>query len=178
MSDPMLEQLPEADPAAIARAIVLRKLSASAKTRAELEKALAERNVPADIATAILNRFAEVGLIDDQMYAAVFARSRHEHNGLAARAISYQLAHKGIGQSEIETAVADLTPEVEAAAAIKLAEKKLKSLRNVDTTKKLERIVGFLGRKGYSASICYSAAKQVLKEDADKQDLIEFNETE
>lgn len=178
MSDPTLEQLPEADPAAIARAIVLRKLSASAKTRAELAKALAERNVPTDIATAVLDRFTEVGLIDDQLYAAVFARSRHEYKGLAARAISYQLAHKGVAPAEIETAVADLTPEVEAAAAVKLAEKKLKSLRNVDAAKKLERIVGFLGRKGYSASICYSVAKQVLKNEVTEQQLAELIEAE
>lgn len=178
MSDSTLEQLPEADPVAIARGIVLRKLSASAKTRAELAKTLADRKVPAEIATAVLDRFTEVGLIDDELYSAVFARSRHEYKGLAARAISHQLAHKGVAQSEIESAVADLTPEVEAAAAIKLAEKKLKSLRNVDPAKKLERIVGHLGRKGYSASICFSAAKQVLKEDAAEQDLIELIETE
>lgn len=173
MTEAALNQLPEADPAAIARAIVLRKLSASAKTRAELAKTLNERNVSAELANEVLDRFAEVGLIDDELYAATFARSRHEYKGLSARAISYQLAHKGVAKPEIETAVADISVEVELATAIKFAEKKLRSLRNVDQVKKLDRIVSFLARKGYSSTICYRAAKSVLQAD---YELYEFDE--
>ena len=60
MSRDSVTQLPDADPAAIARAIVLRKLSASAKTRSELEKVLAAKNVAPEIAQAVLDRFTEV----------------------------------------------------------------------------------------------------------------------
>jgi regulatory protein len=162
MSEPRTQQLPEADPAAIARAIVLRKLSASAKTRAELEKVLAQRNVSPEIAQTVLDRFAEVGLIDDQLYAATWARSRHEYKGLSARAISYELSQKGVARDEVELAVADLTAEVELKTAIRFAERKLRSLSKVTLEQKLQRIVGLLARKGYSSSICYAAAKQVL----------------
>ena len=162
MSEPRSDQLPDADPAAIARAIVLRKLAASAKTRAELAKALEQRKVPIEVATTVLDRFTEVGLIDDNLYAHTFARGRHEYKGLSARAISYQLAAKGVAKPEIENAVADLSAEVQLETAIKFAAKKVRSISNLDEKKQLERVVGFLARKGYSASVCYEAAKIVL----------------
>lgn len=170
MSNPADNQLPDADPTAIARAIVLRKLSASAKTRAELAKTLTERNVPTEVANAVLDRFAEVGLIDDQLYATTYARSRHEYKGLSARAIGYQLAAKGVEKSEIDIATAAISAEVELATAIKFAEKKFRTLTNVDATKRLDRIVSFLARKGYSSTICYQAAKSVIQVDAEHID--------
>ena len=53
------EQDAEADPRAVARAIVLRQLSASAKSRRQLEDKLADRNVPEDGAREVLDRFDE-----------------------------------------------------------------------------------------------------------------------
>ena len=50
-----------ADPAAVARAIVLRQLTNSPKSRLQLARKLAERNVPEDVAEAVLDRFEEVG---------------------------------------------------------------------------------------------------------------------
>jgi regulatory protein len=167
MSRDSVTQLPDADPAAIARAIVLRKLSASAKTRSELEKVLAAKNVAPEIAQAVLDRFTEVGLIDDQLYAVTWARGRHQYKGLSARSISYELGKKGVAREEVDIAVADLTAEVELAT----------SLQKVTADQKLHRIVGLLARKGYSSNICYAAAKQVLAvELAEAQ--IEFDVTE
>ncbi|MDA2975757.1 MAG: regulatory protein RecX [Actinomycetota bacterium] len=177
MSRDSVTQLPDADPAAIARAIVLRKLSASAKTRSELEKVLAAKNVAPEIAQAVLDRFTEVGLIDDQLYAVTWARGRHQYKGLSARSISYELGKKGVAREEVDIAVADLTAEVELATAIRFAERKLRSLQKVTADQKLHRIVGLLARKGYSSNICYAAAKQVLAvELAEAQ--IEFDVTE
>ncbi|MBM3691416.1 MAG: regulatory protein RecX [Actinobacteria bacterium] len=157
------EQLPETDPIGVARAIVFRKLAVSAKTRAELAEILKSRNIPTDIASAVLDRFSEVGLIDDQLFANNYAKSRHQHRGFAARAIKYQLANKGVSQQEIDSALSDITPEVELQRAIKLAEKKLESIRNLDSTKQLNRVVDFLARKGYGGAIAYQAAKQVIE---------------
>src|SRR6185312_15430154 len=56
---------PDADPVAVAREICLRLLTERARTRQELAQALARKGVPADAAAAALDRFDEVGLIDD-----------------------------------------------------------------------------------------------------------------
>jgi regulatory protein len=162
LSQPDSEELSAVDANALARTIVLRKLAASAKSRAELEEILRKKNIPEEVIAAVLDRYTEVGLIDDQLYATIFAKSRHEYNGFAARAIGYQLANKGVQSADIDVALGEITPDVELARAIKLAEKKAKSISGLDTVKKLNRIVGMLARKGYSSMIAYQAAKHVL----------------
>ena len=47
---------PDADPEEVARGIVLRKLAVQARTRVELERALAGRDVPEEAAAAVLDR--------------------------------------------------------------------------------------------------------------------------
>ena len=58
----------------MARAIVLRQLTASPKSRLQLERKLAERNVPEDVAAAVLDRFEEVRLVDDAEFADMWVR--------------------------------------------------------------------------------------------------------
>ena len=54
-----------ADPESVARTICLRLLTIRARTRAELAEALAARDVPAMRPSAVLDRLAAVGLVDD-----------------------------------------------------------------------------------------------------------------
>src|SRR5207248_3069772 len=79
---------PDADPVAVAREVCLRLLSDRARTRRELAQALRRKGVPDDAANAVLERFDEVGLIDDAAFAGQWVRSRHSHRGLARRAIA------------------------------------------------------------------------------------------
>ena len=66
-SDPAVD----ANPASTARSIVLRQLSHSAKSRFQLSQKLAEREIPADVAEAVLDRFEVVKLIDDAEFAQI-----------------------------------------------------------------------------------------------------------
>ncbi|MDT4945049.1 MAG: regulatory protein, partial [Pseudonocardiales bacterium] len=58
------------DPEDVARAICLRLLTQRSRSRAELAKALTARGIPAHAARSVLDRFVEVGLIDDSALAA------------------------------------------------------------------------------------------------------------
>ena len=62
-------QVPEADPEAVARKILLDQLTGQARSRKELSDKLAKKLVPDDVATRLLDRFEEVGLIDDEAFA-------------------------------------------------------------------------------------------------------------
>ena len=86
----------DADPAAVARAIVLRQLTNSPKSRLQLARKLAERNVPDDVAEAVLDRFEEVKLVDDADFADMWVRSRSQSRKLAKGALRRELAEKGI----------------------------------------------------------------------------------
>ena len=49
----------------------------SARSRSELSTKLARKGVPAEVAARLLDRFEEVGLVDDQAFARSWVESRH-----------------------------------------------------------------------------------------------------
>ena len=75
------------DPEAVAKAICLRLLTAAPRPRAGLTQALQRRGIPPEVIEAVLDRFTEVGLVDDQAYAEAFVASRHRDRGLGAAAL-------------------------------------------------------------------------------------------
>src|SRR6185437_4577002 len=85
-SDPAgagLDGQTERDPEETARQICLRMLATAPKTRAQLAGALRRRGVPDEAAEAVLERFADVKLIDDAMFASAWVESRHYSRGLS-----------------------------------------------------------------------------------------------
>ena len=86
---------PPADPEAVARKILLDQLTGQARSRKELSDKLAAKNVPGDIATRLLDRFEEVGLIDDEAFARAWIASRQPGKGLARRALAPGAAPQG-----------------------------------------------------------------------------------
>jgi regulatory protein len=120
---------PEADPEAVARQICLQLLTAAPRTRAQLADALARRGVPQDAADAILDRFADVRLIDDAMFARAWVDSRHYGRGLSRRALAAELRQRGVAAPDIQSAVSRLDPEQEYATARALVERRLASTR-------------------------------------------------
>ena len=89
------------DPENVARILVLRRLDAAPRTRVELERYLAQRGIPDDVACAVLDRFTEVGLIDDRAYAQGWVSSRHGTRGLGKRAVAQELRRKGVADDVI-----------------------------------------------------------------------------
>jgi regulatory protein len=79
------------DPESVARGICLRALTGAPKTRQQLADLLATRGVPDDAAEAVLDRYTEVGLIDDAAFARAWVSSRQAGRGLARRALSSEL---------------------------------------------------------------------------------------
>ena len=73
-----------------ARAIVLRQLTASAKSRQQLEDKLADKDIPESVARAVLDRFEQVELVDDQAFAQSYVRQRAE----TMRRMSFCLASR------------------------------------------------------------------------------------
>ena len=76
-ADPERDLGPEADPESVARTILLNQLTGRARSRKELADKLAGKLVPDEIATRLLDRFEEVGLVDDAAFARLWIDSRH-----------------------------------------------------------------------------------------------------
>ena len=101
------------DAAAIERAreVALTLLDRSRKTRRELERRLADKGFPAAVATAALDRLAQVGLVDDVEYARAFVRSKLARSTVGLRVLENQLRARGISDADRAQALADLDAE-------------------------------------------------------------------
>jgi len=153
---------PAADPASVARSICLRLLTAGPKTRAQLADALAARDVPDDVAAEVLDRYSDVGLIDDAAFAAMWVSSRQIGKGLARRALTHELRHRGVDEATVAEAVDRVSAADEEAAARELVSRRLPSLARYDHATKVRRLVGLLQRKGYSGGLAFRVVRELV----------------
>jgi regulatory protein len=158
---------PAADPESVARTIVLNKLTARAQSRQELADSLAQRGVPDEVATKVLDRFGEVGLVDDVAFAKGWVESRQTSRGLSRRALGLELRRKGVDSEIVADSLASIDDETEYAAARALVEKKLRSTRNADPQARWRQLVGLLARRGYSPGLSMRVVGDVLKSETE-----------
>ncbi|MEU7884770.1 recombination regulator RecX [Microbispora bryophytorum] len=161
---------PPADPEAVARAICLRLLTMAPKTRAQLAEALRKRDVPEEAANAVLERFSEVGLIDDEAFAAAWVSSRHTGRGLARRALAQELRQRGVAEETVKDAVGRLDPDEEAETARRLVDRKLAATRGVEPRARMRRLAGMLARKGYSPGLAFRVVREAIEAEGSPSD--------
>ena len=169
--DPADEPPEPDDPESVARVICLRALTARARTRAELAATLSKRGIPDDAARTVLDRLTDVGLVNDEVLASEFAQVAHLERGLSSRAVATKLRQRGVEQDVVESAVAGIDRESERAAAVALAQRKARGLRNLDSQAQARRLVGLLARRGYSPGLSYEVTREVLDGVARMDDL-------
>jgi regulatory protein len=157
---------PDADPENIARQILLRRLTDQPRSRAELAESLAKKNVPETIADRMLDRFEELGLVDDEEFARMWVQSRQRTRGLAPRVLAMELRRKGVADDIVREVLADLDPEAERAAAHRLVQKKLRSMAGLDDTTRIRRLTGMLARKGYPPQVAFDVVRAELEASA------------
>ncbi|WP_375475384.1 regulatory protein RecX [uncultured Jatrophihabitans sp.] len=158
---------PLGDPESVARAICLRLLTQRARSRAELAGALERRGVPAESAARVLDRFTEVGLIDDLELAQTLAGAQHRERGLARRAVAAKLRQRGLDADAIDRGLAGIDAESERRRAEQLVDRKLVALAGLPTPVQQRRLVGLLARKGYPSSLAYEVVRQALSSRAE-----------
>jgi len=150
------------DPQSVARTILLDKLTGQPRTRAELADLLAEREIPEDVAEEVLDRFTEVGLIDDAAFANAWVESRHRGRGLGKRALAQELRRRGVDDQLARDALDELDPDQEEETARALVRRKLPSMRSLDRQVAMRRLLGMLARKGYPGGLAMTVIKQEL----------------
>jgi len=141
-------------------------LSRAARTRGQLEALLQRKGIAPEAAEAVLDRFEEVGLVDDVGYSEAFVESRHRIRGQGGRALSAELRRRGVADDVVADAVGALDPEQEFETACRIARARYDRMPAVATEVKLRRLAGFLARKGYSGAIVSRAVRHVVQEAA------------
>jgi len=158
----MDEKIKEIEAADAAKQVLLRRLSHAHRTRKELAKDLKDKDISDEVANVALDRFEEVGLINDQALASNYVSSQHERKGLGKNALRQQLRAKGVSDDVAQEAISQISDDQEFQAAFALACKKIRSLQKDDAKTQLRKIVGVLARKGYSSNLAFRVAKEVI----------------
>ncbi|WP_203994112.1 regulatory protein RecX [Micromonospora lutea] len=147
--------------AEVAREICLRQLAVRPRTRAELATALARRGISEETANQVLDRYDEVGIIDDAAFARAWVSSRHAGRGLARRALANELRQRGVDGDTASEALDELDETTEAETARALVDRKLRTARG-EPDAVFRRLVGMLARKGYPAGVAIRAVKDAI----------------
>lgn len=157
---------PEADPESVARDVVLRRLAMRAHTRAELQQALAKRDIPSEVSERVLNRMEQVGLVNDESFADDWVASRQQRRHLSRRGLRSELTRKGVDPEVISSALAEVDDEAEFEAALALVERKKASYARLDDTVRTRRLMGLLARRGFSGAVAARVLENIRFEDS------------
>jgi regulatory protein len=154
---------PDADPESVARKILLDQLTGQARSRSELAGKLANKDVPDEIASRLLDRFEEVGLVDDAAFARDWVRSRQAGRGLARRALAQELRRKGIDDEVAREALDEVDPDDELESARDLVRRKLRTVGRLERAVAVRRLTGLLARKGYGSGVALRVVREELE---------------
>lgn len=153
---------PDTDPESVARKILLDQLTGRARTRAELATKLASKGVPDEVAQPLLDRFTEVGLVDDEAFARTWVEQRQQGKGLAGRALAQELRRKGVADETVREVLDEVPADAEEEAARRLVRSRLRSVQGLDADRATRRLVGALARKGHGPGTAYRVVREEL----------------
>lgn len=134
------------------------------KTSGQIREVLRRKAFTDEYIDHTIARLIEINLLDDRAYAHDYVNSRKKSRG--DRSLRNELRTKGMPVELIEEALEEeLSEDDQEDAALMLARKKAASIpRDLDNQKKTQRIVGTLIRRGFSPSVAFGLAKQVIQE--------------
>jgi regulatory protein len=145
--------------------LCLRLLTARARTRTELAGQLAKRGYPDDVSARVLDRLADVGLVDDADFAEQWVHSRRVNAGKGKRALAAELHTKGVDSDVITSVLSDINPDAERDRAEELVRKKLRRENLSDEAadaRVTRRLVAMLARRGFSQGMAYDVVSVEL----------------
>jgi regulatory protein len=155
------EDLP-GDPETVAKAICLRLLTAAARPRAALALALRKRGISDDVAENVLDRFVDVGLIDDEAYAQAFVATKQRDRGLGTTALRTELRRKGVDEDVVAGAVDGIDQEAERNRARALIERRVDAAMSAGPVTARRRLAALLARRGYSVDLALAVVDEAL----------------
>ena len=142
----------------------LDRLGRRAHSRRELDLKLRRLEYETAVRERVLDRLAELGLIDDRAFAEAVVRDTAARKPAGPRLLKQKLMQKGVEGETVDEVLADLAPtaDQQAAQALELVRKKLPSMTRLDAATRKRRLYGMLGRRGFDYDAIESALRVAL----------------
>lgn len=147
-----------------AKEICFDLLAARPRAKDELRQTLLRKGFDEEMSEALLGKLDASGLIDDAAFAESWVRSRHNHKGLARKALVLELKRKGVDDEIAVEAAEEIDTEAEDERARDLVRKRLRTMITLDEQTATRRLVGMLARKGYPQGLAYSVVRDELRD--------------
>jgi regulatory protein len=127
-----------------------RWLDRRAMTRRPVSRKLAAEGCDETTAAEVMDRLAELGLIDDAALARVVVEQMKRRGPVGSAKLRAALVRRGVEDSVIEQVVGEACPGASAAeSARELARRKLQGMANLDQATQARRLSGLLARRGF-----------------------------
>ena len=146
------------------RQALLKLIERSGKSSGQLRASLLEKEFPVQLVDQMIERFIEVGLIDDFALARDFTELAVSRKAKAKSVIARELRAKYFPQDAIDAALAEIDSDAELEAAKNLAETRYRQLLKLEPEVRTRRLSSFLMRKGYSSGVVWAAVRHASGE--------------
>jgi regulatory protein len=143
-----------------ARLFVVRSLAVRMQSTTEMEKKLAARDVPPEIAREAIERAAGYGYIDDAALAGQLARGMRAR-GYGRRRAEQKLRSRGLSGALADAALAETYDGGEDEEVIA---REALGRRAVATDADRQRAIAYLARRGFSSRAAWKAVRQATED--------------
>ena len=143
----------------------LRIIEKCIKTEWEIKDKLIKLGYSEDTVERVLEFLREYDFVNDKKYARMFIKQKITKEGKAK--IKLELLRKGVSKEIIENEIDLIGDEEERDSALKLAEKRYRVLRKLETddTKLYRKLFSYLIRRGYEYQEVKNILSDILKMD-------------
>jgi regulatory protein len=163
----VIEKLRALESFEAARDKALRLISHRLRSRQEIRTRLMHKEFDPGVIDEVVARLSESGVLDDERFAKAFVHDLIMRKSVGRSLLRRELILKGIAKEIIErTLQTSVQDDEEETRALESAESQLakyrRSSKKTDQLKQRQRIVSFLGRRGFDFSIIRSVTRKLF----------------
>jgi SOS response regulatory protein OraA/RecX len=177
LGDDEVERLSRVDQYLRGKDKALRMLAIRARSRHEIEAALAGMEIAPAVRAGVLEELREMGLVDDGRFAREYAASRVELKHMGPHRIKFELGKLGVSAAIVDKVLKESFPSGrQEEIAWTVVRRKIGS-RALDE-KDIRRTCDLLKRKGFDYGVINGVAYELLRRRGEGLDAIETTNDE
>ncbi|MCD6351545.1 MAG: RecX family transcriptional regulator [Armatimonadetes bacterium] len=148
------------------REAALRLLARRSRSRTELWRRLKTRKFSKSTIEVVLDELEGLGYVDDREHARAWAQQALKSGRAGPAAIRAKLRQQGIASEIVREAVDEaLEGTDEEEIALRLGEKRLRSLEGLDIRTRQRRLYSYLARRGFSHEVIRNVVTSLIPAD-------------
>ncbi len=133
-------------------------LSRRAYTEKGLVDKLKKKEATSEVIEQVTKKLKEIKYLNDEVYTEMYINSRKRSKG--ANAIRSELWRKGVSEEIIESALSELSSELQLETAINIVLREKWRFTKGDVRKDKARAYAFLARRGFNSDITKAALEK------------------